>query len=176
LGHAVAASACVPGLFAPLSMKRLYPNRVVRWVDGGVYDNQGVSSLLEQDCTLLLVSDASGQMRSADRPGGIAFQVLSRSSEILSSRVRETEYHDLGARQRSSRLHGLMFVHLKKDLTGHRRSPGSPPGRPRQPPARNPLVRHQNPSCPMESPRRCSAYFPRFGPTSIRLRTSKPTL
>lgn len=48
LGHAVAASACVPGLFEPLALAKLYPNKVVRLVDGGVHDNQGIVGLLDQ--------------------------------------------------------------------------------------------------------------------------------
>src|SRR5262249_53837393 len=48
LGPAVAASSWVPGLFEPLPLDALYPQRVVRLVDGGVCDNQGVASLLEQ--------------------------------------------------------------------------------------------------------------------------------
>jgi hypothetical protein len=72
LGYAVAASACVPGIFEPLPLVDLYERMpwdghgkirpVVRLVDGGVHDNQGVAALLEQGCSVLLVSDASGQM------------------------------------------------------------------------------------------------------------------
>ncbi|MBI5471568.1 MAG: patatin-like phospholipase family protein, partial [Ignavibacteriae bacterium] len=62
LGHAVAASACVPGLFEPLALPNLYEDVTVRLVDGGVHDNQGTGSLKEQDCTVMVVSDASGQM------------------------------------------------------------------------------------------------------------------
>ena len=64
LGHAVAASSCVPGLFGPFALNGLYEERTIRLVDGGVYDNQGVAGLLEQDCAVMLVSDASGQMGS----------------------------------------------------------------------------------------------------------------
>lgn len=70
LGHAVAASSCVPGLFEPLALPGLYPKEepmmekpkkmTVRLVDGGVHDNQGVGGLLEQGCSVMLVSDASG--------------------------------------------------------------------------------------------------------------------
>lgn len=116
LGHAVAASACVPGLFDPLALADLYPDRIVRLVDGGVYDNQGVAGLLEEDCTVLLVSDASGQMESQNRSKDGFFSVLLRSNNILQARVRSAEYHELDARRRSSLARGLMFVHLKKDL------------------------------------------------------------
>ena len=55
LGHAVAASACVPGLFDPLVLTGLYPGRTVRLVDGGVQDNQGAGTLLDEGCTLALL-------------------------------------------------------------------------------------------------------------------------
>lgn len=116
LGHAVAASACVPGIFDPLVFPQLYPDRTVRLVDGGVYDNQGVGSLLEQGCSIMLVSDASGQMTSQAEPrSGILGPPL-RANAILQARVRAAEYHELDARRRASLLRGLLFVHLKKDL------------------------------------------------------------
>src|SRR5262249_16712377 len=62
LGDAVASSSAVPGLFEPLVLPDLYEGKTVRLADGGVYDNQGTASLLEQDCTFMIVSDASGQM------------------------------------------------------------------------------------------------------------------
>src|SRR5699024_364451 len=59
LGHAVAASACVQGVFEPLALDGLYKDRVVRLVDGGTCDNQGIGGLLQEDCNVLLVSDGS---------------------------------------------------------------------------------------------------------------------
>jgi predicted acylesterase/phospholipase RssA len=70
IGRAVGASACVPALFEPIVLRNLYPGRTVRLVDGGVRDNQGLSSLLEQNCGVLLVSDASGQFQEQVSPGG----------------------------------------------------------------------------------------------------------
>ncbi len=116
LGHAVAASAAVPGLFEPISLSGLYPDITVQLADGGVHDNQGIVGLLEQDCNVLLVSDASGQMGAIDNPGSGPLSVPLRSNSILMARVREAEYDDLVARRASERLRGLMFVHLKKDL------------------------------------------------------------
>ncbi len=117
LGHAVAASACVPGLFEPIVLADLYPERTVRLVDGGVHDNQGIVSLLEQDCTVQLVSDSSGQMYSDRNPSNGVLGVPLRSISITMSRVRSAEFYDLAARRRASLLRGLMFIHLKKDLT-----------------------------------------------------------
>ncbi|MEF8732984.1 MAG: patatin-like phospholipase family protein [Candidatus Accumulibacter meliphilus] len=116
LGTAVGASACVPGLFEPIVLRGVYANKTVRLVDGGVHDNQGVVGLLEQDCNVLLVSDASGQMESQDEPSNSVIGVPLRSNSILMSRVREAEYDDLVARRSTSLLRGFMFVHLKKDL------------------------------------------------------------
>jgi hypothetical protein len=116
LGHAVAASSGVPGLFEPLAIDELFPGRVVRLVDGGVCDNQGVAGLLEQECTALLVSDGSGQSASETDPSQSRVGVLWRSDNILQARVREAQYRELAARLRASLLRSLMFVHLKQEL------------------------------------------------------------
>jgi predicted acylesterase/phospholipase RssA len=124
LGEAVAASACVPGIFEPLNVSGVYRRTaegvqvdpVVRLVDGGVHDNQGIESLLEQGCSVLLVSDASGQMTSEDVPGDGMITVPLRANSILQARVREAQYRELSARRRSGLLKGLMFIHLKNGL------------------------------------------------------------
>jgi predicted acylesterase/phospholipase RssA len=116
LGHAVAASSCVPGLFEPLVLADLYDDKTIRLVDGGVYDNQGVSSLLEQDCNVMVVSDASGQMAAQDQPSSGRLGVPLRCFSVSMARVRQSEFQELDARRRSGLLKGLMFLHLKKDL------------------------------------------------------------
>ena len=112
LGLAVAASACVPGVFHPLALSELYESLRIELVDGGVHDNQGIQGLLDEDCTHLVVSDASGQMEDAAQPATRMWAVLSRTSDVLMDRVREEELLDLlGAR-------GLptAFVHLRRGL------------------------------------------------------------
>jgi predicted acylesterase/phospholipase RssA/MinD-like ATPase involved in chromosome partitioning or flagellar assembly len=116
LGHAVAASACVPGIFEPLVLPDLYPELTVRLVDGGVHDNQGIAGLLEQGMNVFLVSDASGQMELQRQPASSLLGVPLRANSILMARVREAEFRELRARRRSLLLRGLMFLHLKKDL------------------------------------------------------------
>ena len=126
LGHAVPASACVPGLFEPIVLPNLYTRKAdpqesveaiaVRLVDGGVHDNQGIMSLLEQDCNAVMVSDASGQMSDEDNPSKGVVGVPLRSNSILMARVREAEYRELEARRQSGVLRNMMFIHLKKDL------------------------------------------------------------
>jgi predicted acylesterase/phospholipase RssA len=122
LGYAVAASSCVPGLFEPLALADLYEHAgsdkkiTVRLVDGGVHDNQGTASLLEQGCSVLLVSDASGQSNSLDDPGSGSLGVVLRSSTILQGRVRDAQYREVDAQKRAAIVQGLMFIHLKMDL------------------------------------------------------------
>jgi hypothetical protein len=116
LGYAVAASSCVPGLFEPLAMTGLYDKKVVRLVDGGVHDNQGVAGLLDEHCTFILCSDASGQMQDIDQPSDGLPAVLMRTNSVMMDRIREAEYQDLRSRADSRAIQGLFFVHLKKDL------------------------------------------------------------
>jgi predicted acylesterase/phospholipase RssA len=116
LGSAVGASAAVPGVFEPLTLDGLYPDHIVRLVDGGVCDNQGVASLFEQDCRVMLVSDASGQMTTERAASRSIYGVLLRTYGVFQARIREAQYHDLKGRRRANLLLGLMFVHLKSDL------------------------------------------------------------
>jgi predicted acylesterase/phospholipase RssA len=116
LGQAVAASACVPGLFDPLVLDQLYPEYVVRLVDGGVYDNQGVSSLLEQDCTVMLVSDAAGQTAVDKQPGRSRIGVSLRTNYVLLARSRQEQYQLLTTLFDAGLLRGVAYVHLKMDL------------------------------------------------------------
>ncbi len=116
LGYAVASSSCVPGMFEPLPLPSLYKDKTVQLVDGGVFDNQGASSLLEQGCSVLLVSDASGQMTVEDKPSNSLLNVVLRASSISQERIRWAQHRELEARRRSGLMQGLMFIHLKKDL------------------------------------------------------------
>jgi hypothetical protein len=125
LGQAVVASACVPGLFEPIRLDGLYRLEVkgekaepfvVRHVDGGVHDNQGIASLFEQGCSVVLVSDASGQTALALDPGGGTVAPLVRSNSVLMQRVRQEQYARLDTMQKGGLLKGAMFIHLKQDL------------------------------------------------------------
>jgi predicted acylesterase/phospholipase RssA len=116
LGKAVAASACVPALFPPMTLQRLYEGIDVELVDGGVHDNQGIASLVEQDCTVILVSDASGQLRDDEDPKRWLLNVSMRSNSVLMKRVRGAQYAELLGRRRSGTLRGFMAVHLTKGL------------------------------------------------------------
>jgi len=119
LARAVAASAAVPGIFAPLSLGQCYEDVEIRLVDGGVYDNQGIGALLAANCNVLLVSDAAGQLL-LERRSEATFKGLGgyamRAMDILMERVRQATYADLRSRQASGLIRGLMFLHMKAGL------------------------------------------------------------
>jgi len=118
IGCAVAASACVPGLLEPIAVHGLYPDLTVRLVDGGSSEPLATSPLIEQGCTFLIVSDASGNTDAQVQIGTASVAVALRSNRISTSHLRQAQYNALAARQESSLVQGLMFVHLKKDLEG----------------------------------------------------------
>ncbi|MGZ8223476.1 MAG: patatin-like phospholipase family protein [Methylobacter sp.] len=119
LAHAVAASACVPGLFDPMSVSGLYKDLEqkqdirVQLVDGGVHDNQGINVLLRNKCTCFVISDASGQMNTEDSPETGSVPVLLRTSTILQDRVR-TE--GLLLLKNSQGTHNVAFMNLRAGL------------------------------------------------------------
>ena len=111
LADAVAASACVPGIFAPMSIHDLYWNGegreiVVELVDGGVFDNQGIDALYMAQCTEIICSDASGQLEDERAPSSGIFPVISRSNDILMDRVRDDGFYNLYQSKRGAELIG----------------------------------------------------------------------
>ncbi|HET8672556.1 MAG TPA: patatin-like phospholipase family protein [Thermoleophilaceae bacterium] len=117
LGKAVAASACVPGTFPPLSITGLYEGFRVQLVDGGVQDNQGIQALFDSGCTHLIVSDASGQMQDAPYPGTHAVGVLGRSTSIYGSRVRAEQLTRASERvEGAATTRAVALLHLRKGL------------------------------------------------------------
>jgi len=114
LGHAVAASACVPGLFNPLAISDLYKDIRIQLVDGGVHDNQGIEALIDKGCDEIIISDASGQMGNELEPSAHIPQVVGRSNSILMDRVREEELKEPLSNHNRKKP---MFLHLRKGLT-----------------------------------------------------------
>ncbi len=119
LGQAVMASAAVPGVIEPLVLKGLYPSEGdpydVMLVDGGVYDNEGAVGLLANECNVVLVSDAAGQLMADHSELGI-WSYPGRALTVLMERIRQAGYADLASRLRGRLLRGLMFIHMKEGL------------------------------------------------------------
>ena len=130
LSEAVGASSAVPGVFNTLILENVVgeellkdtatlpsKNRpIIQLSDGGVYDNQGISSLLEQNCDVLILSDAGGQMPSSEVFGEGELSALKRASDISMERIREAQYLDLMERKNAFLIKDFVFVHLKKGI------------------------------------------------------------
>lgn len=116
LGYAVAASSCVPVLFQPLVLKGLYGKFDLELIDGGVHDNQGIASILEQECNEIIVSDASAQMPDNAVHTSSAMSLFFRVDTILQERLREIQLLDLKSRKYTSIVAKLSIVHLKNGL------------------------------------------------------------
>jgi len=113
LGHAVAASAAVPGIFHPLAISDTYPGVRVQLVDGGVHDNQGVQALIDEACTHFIISDASGQLQEDDNPDTELSAVPMRTNDIFQERLREEELFRTFETKSGSRV---ALMHLRKGL------------------------------------------------------------
>lgn len=116
LGCAVGASSCVPALFGPIEIDKLYSDRTVRLIDGGVHDNQGLQGLLAEGCGFIICSDGSGQIVEQKAPRAEELKVLHRANDTIMERVRESTYQHLNTASLSHGIEGFCFVHLKKDL------------------------------------------------------------
>ena len=121
LSDAVAASACVPALFAPLAIHDLYPltngkEIVVELVDGGVFDNQGLTTLLDDEkCTHIICSDAAGQLQYIHAPESSASKVMMRSNELLMERIRSLT---IAAHFNKTQDTDIRFWHLRDKFQG----------------------------------------------------------
>lgn len=125
LALAVAASACVPLLFHPLSISGMYRGIRVELVDGGVQDNQGIQGLLDERCEYLIVSDASGQMGDVDKPATILPSVGGRTMSIQGDRIRDEQLSHARADG-----HTMALLHLRKGLAGRTEAPIESPASP----------------------------------------------
>lgn len=116
LGRAVAASTCTLGLMEPVTLKGLYPGMNVQLVDGVFSGVLSTSAALERDCNVLLVSDATGQMRSLSDPGQGVLSTTLLSNAVMFGHFRAREHATLESRRRSTLLRGLMYLHMRKGL------------------------------------------------------------
>ncbi len=115
ISDAVASSSCVPGLFDPVELNNSYQyDETIKLVDGGVYDNQGLASLLDEDCDLIICSDASGQFNDENDPSSCRLSIVSRINNALMDRSRDQEYELVKNMFNENKIKGLCITHLKQ--------------------------------------------------------------
>jgi NTE family protein len=122
IADAVASSSAVPGFFHPLLFKvkkyfnkPLFDVKRVGLCDGGVYDNQGTSSLIngymgQDKCTNIICSDASYPFNS--KPKTLSFRLLSvlrRQNNVMMARIKNLQYQALLYTPREDKLSVAYF-------------------------------------------------------------------
>jgi NTE family protein len=87
VAQAAAASAAVPGAFAPLALRKLqFPcsdGRTVKLVDGGAYDNSGLEAIDDLSGELIVAVNAGGLFRTGAYGGVPIVRDLQRASSLL---------------------------------------------------------------------------------------------
>jgi len=125
IGQAVAASSAVPGLFDPVEFsffgslqdcEKGMTQETVRLSDGGVYDNLGLASLVNDECTHIIISDGSKQMIDEPDPSMFRFDVIGRTNDILMTKNRDAEYRYAKSLKERGILRGLAIVHMKEPV------------------------------------------------------------
>jgi predicted acylesterase/phospholipase RssA len=128
LADAVAASANFPPVFNPFTMYGLYDPATAHRLsltDGGVYDNLGLSALLEEECTHLIVSDAGGTLAPDPRPGNGRISMMARIGAVLMADVRDRQLRELRERCRpGSKVAAAAFFEMTSDPSAA--APGGP--------------------------------------------------
>jgi len=106
LGEAVGASACFPPVFPPFVVLGIYDDLHVTRLgltDGGVYDNLGVATLLDEGCTHIISSDTGGVPRVVERVSTGRVGMLTRILNGLWDEVGDLQRRGLRERRRVSR-------------------------------------------------------------------------
>ncbi|MFY9222521.1 MAG: patatin-like phospholipase family protein [Blastocatellia bacterium] len=114
LSHAVAASAALPGVFAPIKIDKLYPEDIqLQLVDAGVHDNQGIAGLLTFGCTDFIISDACRPLEFESRPDLRTDGLLLRVRSMLGDRLREEQLLRMLTGKYKDHT---AFIHLRKNF------------------------------------------------------------
>jgi len=125
IGEAIAASSAVPILFDPVEfnllrwdcdMKRDERVGTLQVCDGGVYDNLGLASLVNDECTHIIISDGSKQMLTEHDPSNFRLDVLNRTQDMLMTKNRDAEYRLAKHLKEQGVVKGLAISHMKEDI------------------------------------------------------------
>lgn len=106
VGHAVGASACFPPVFPTFLMYGVYDDLHVPRLgltDGGVYDNVGVTALLDEDCTEIIASDTSGLFTTTPAAATGHVGLAARLPDLLMRALGGVQRQALRERRRVSR-------------------------------------------------------------------------
>lgn len=135
IAEAVGCSACFPPVFAPITLGELFDRKTTERVtvtDGGVYDNVGLQSLLDEGCTHIIASDTSGVFDVLAKAPAGHLTMVGRLTSTLMDHIAALQRQVLRERRRvtkeapanaeglqsylsSRRLEGLAFFHIRSE-------------------------------------------------------------
>ena len=105
LATAVAASANFPPVFPPLVLLGIYDDLHVARLglsDGGVYDNLGITTLLDEGCSHIIASDTGAPFDEKQRISSRYVGMIARLPDVLTDDVAEQQHTQLRERRRVS--------------------------------------------------------------------------
>ena len=106
VADAVGASACFPPVFPPFIVGGLYDDRYIRRLglsDGGVCDNVGITTLLEEECTRIVASDTGGLFEPARASAAGRIRMGGRIIGVLMDLVARLQRADIKERRQVAR-------------------------------------------------------------------------
>ncbi len=109
LGNAVGSSSCVPGLFPPFEID--LDVSVLSLVDGGISDNSGVASLLEEKCNYIIISDASLHIDHVHQPSSSITSMLFRTNDIFLEHQKKQIRKDV-----KQGIHAVIEINIREEL------------------------------------------------------------
>ena len=138
LATAVAASANFPPVFPPLVLLGIYDDLHVARLglsDGGVYDNLGITTLLDEGCSHIIASDTGAPFDEKQRVSSRYVGMFARLPDVLADDVADQQHTQLRERRRVSAalascaggapllqdlkleygLHGLAFFNIESE-------------------------------------------------------------
>jgi predicted acylesterase/phospholipase RssA len=105
LGTAVAASANFPPVFPPLVLLGIYDDLYVTRLglsDGGVYDNMGITTLIDEGCTHIIASDTGAPFDVKQRVTSRYLGMIGRLPSVLTDDVADQQRTILRTRRHVS--------------------------------------------------------------------------
>lgn len=121
IAEAVASSSAVPVIFDPIEIE-LYEGmckwhrdkkETLRISDGGMYDNLGVASLVQDESDNIIISDGSKQLEAESEPSNFRLDMLNKNNAILMYKIRDAEYQRVQYLYNRGVIKELEFYHLR---------------------------------------------------------------
>lgn len=116
ISDAIASSSAVPGLFEPIVLDTGINGEKIKLLDGGVYDNQGIQSLVHDNCEVIICSDASGYFEDNLELSSNKNKIFMRTTDNLMNVTRDFLYKQTQEQLKQGTIKAFEYFHLKKEL------------------------------------------------------------